>query len=49
LTINLNESTAGTRENRLGSITGYSGDLYDLASGDYGLGNQTGDTGPLRH
>ena len=30
--INLNESTAGTRENRLGSITGYSGDLYDLAA-----------------
>ncbi len=28
--INLNVSTAGTRENRLGSITGYNGDLKDL-------------------
>lgn len=30
--INLNETTAGTRETRLGSITGYSGDLCDLAA-----------------
>lgn len=28
--INLRETSAGTRENRLGSITGYSGDLQDL-------------------
>ncbi len=30
MAINLNVSSVGTRENRLGSITGYSGDLYDL-------------------
>lgn len=29
--VNLEVSTAGTRENRLGSITGYHGDLQDLA------------------
>ncbi|WP_378953598.1 nitrogenase component 1 [Pelosinus sp. sgz500959] len=28
--INLNVTSAGTRENRLGSITGYTGDLHDL-------------------
>jgi len=32
MTINLDISTAGTREQRLGSITGYNGDLYDLAN-----------------
>lgn len=32
MSINLNESTVGTRENRLGSITGYNGDLYDLVN-----------------
>lgn len=30
MAINLNETTVGTRENRLGSITGYHGDLNDL-------------------
>ncbi|HWR43921.1 nitrogenase component 1 [Sporomusa sp.] len=30
MAINLNVTSAGTRENRLGSITGYSGDLHDL-------------------
>ena len=30
--INLSGSNIGTRENRLGSITGYVGDLHDLAS-----------------
>jgi nitrogenase molybdenum-iron protein alpha chain len=30
--INLKVSTVGTRETRLGSITGYSGDLHDLAN-----------------
>ncbi len=30
MSINLNESSVGTRENRLGSITGYSGRLSDL-------------------
>jgi nitrogenase molybdenum-iron protein alpha chain len=30
MTINLEASSVGTRENRLGSITGYSGDLQDL-------------------
>lgn len=30
MTINLGETTVGTRENRLGSITGYRGDLNDL-------------------
>ena len=32
MTINLNSSNVGTRENRLGSITGYIGSLSDLAS-----------------
>jgi nitrogenase molybdenum-iron protein alpha chain len=32
MTVNLNESTVGTRENRLGSITGYNGDLHDLVN-----------------
>lgn len=30
MSINLNVSSVGTREHRLGSITGYHGDLYDL-------------------
>lgn len=30
--VNLKVSTVGTRENRLGSITGYSGDLHDLVN-----------------
>lgn len=30
MTINLQVTSAGTRESRLGSITGYSGDLHDL-------------------
>lgn len=30
--INLNVTSAGTRENRLGSITGYAGDLHDLVN-----------------
>lgn len=30
MAINLNVTSAGTRESRLGSITGYSGDLHDL-------------------
>lgn len=32
MSINLNETTVGTRENRLGSITGYNGDLKDLVN-----------------
>ncbi len=32
MTINLNVTSAGTRENRLGSITGYTGDLHDLVN-----------------
>lgn len=32
MTINLNSSNLGTRENRLGSITGYVGSLSDLAT-----------------
>ncbi len=32
MAINLNSSNVGTRENRLGSITGYIGSLSDLAS-----------------
>ncbi|MDR3171487.1 MAG: nitrogenase [Treponema sp.] len=31
MAVNLKTKTVATRENRLGSITGYSGDLYDLA------------------
>ncbi len=30
MAINLKESTVGTRENRLGSITGYEGDIQDI-------------------
>lgn len=32
MSINLSISTVGTRENRLGSITGYNGDLHDLVN-----------------
>lgn len=32
MSINLNVSSVGTRENRLGSITGYTGDLHDLVN-----------------
>ncbi len=32
MAINLSSSNLATRENRLGSITGYVGDLHDLAS-----------------
>lgn len=32
MSINLNHSSAGTRENRLGSVTAYSGDLHDLVN-----------------
>lgn len=32
MAMNLNGSTVGTRENRLGSVTGYSGDLHDLVN-----------------
>lgn len=31
MAVNLAVSSVGTRENRLGSVTGYNGDLYDLA------------------
>lgn len=32
MSINLGTSSTGTRENRLGSITGYTGDLHDLVN-----------------
>jgi len=32
MTLDLTVSTFGTRESRLGSITGYNGDLQDLVS-----------------